>query len=288
MFDGCTSLQTSPALPATILTKQCYAGMFKGCVSLETAPELPAETLVEQCYVDMFSGCTSLNYIKCNAVWGVNDYSTYYYTTNWTYGVAASGTFVQNEDMIYWLTDSDDGIPDGWTVVNGESYDTDYPNLQTVTVSELTNSSDGVWGIKVEFSIVEGDWNTTYPILSRRPVYKVYNNLKNSYLGPLETSTGSEPNKVNYYDYLYKWGENNSAGWRSLEGSGTTITPSRRYFTDVIINIMYLTPRNYDYTIYASLIYDVAIPETNGWRSYIAEPVKAVRINNNSTYPITV
>lgn len=60
MFDGCTSLTTAPALPATAMTDSCYFGMFNGCTSLANAPELPATTLASVCYYYMFNGCTSL------------------------------------------------------------------------------------------------------------------------------------------------------------------------------------------------------------------------------------
>lgn len=60
MFYGCTSLTTTPALPATTLSDSCYGVMFMGCTSLTTAPELPATKLARDCYFDMFSDCTSL------------------------------------------------------------------------------------------------------------------------------------------------------------------------------------------------------------------------------------
>ena len=60
MFYGCTSLTTAPKLPATTLTVHCYYAMFQGCSSLTTAPELPATTLADSCYDSMFEGCTSL------------------------------------------------------------------------------------------------------------------------------------------------------------------------------------------------------------------------------------
>ena len=60
MFDGCTSLTTTPKLPATTLAEYCYSGMFRGCTSLTDAPELPAETLATRCYNYMFRLCTSL------------------------------------------------------------------------------------------------------------------------------------------------------------------------------------------------------------------------------------
>ena len=60
MFWGCTKLTTAPALPAITLASYCYNGMFRDCTSLTTAPELPVTTLTPKCYSSMFSGCTSL------------------------------------------------------------------------------------------------------------------------------------------------------------------------------------------------------------------------------------
>ena len=60
MLNGCTSLTTAPALPATTLAENCYGSMFNGCTSLTTAPALSATTLANNCYDSMFNGCTSL------------------------------------------------------------------------------------------------------------------------------------------------------------------------------------------------------------------------------------
>ena len=61
MFDGCVSITTAPALPATTVSLWCYDSMFKGCISLINAPEeLPATELAPQCYPNMFSGCENL------------------------------------------------------------------------------------------------------------------------------------------------------------------------------------------------------------------------------------
>ena len=61
MFYNCSSLTTVPSvLPATILSNRCYGYMFYGCSSLTTAPELPATTLIDSCYTYMFNGCSSL------------------------------------------------------------------------------------------------------------------------------------------------------------------------------------------------------------------------------------
>ena len=111
MFEGCTSLNNAPVLPATTLATSCYSSMFSGCTSLTTAPVLPATTLATSCYRYMFQDCTSLNYIKCLAT----DISASNCTTNWTKGVAATGTFVKNPNMSSWGI-STNGIPANWIV----------------------------------------------------------------------------------------------------------------------------------------------------------------------------
>lgn len=60
MFKDCTSLVTTTKLPATTLKSDCYSNMFRGCTMLTSAPELPAATLSSGCYLSMFLGCTSL------------------------------------------------------------------------------------------------------------------------------------------------------------------------------------------------------------------------------------
>lgn len=60
MFYGCTNLAEAPDLPATELTYFCYYLMFSGCTSLKTAPDLPAASVAEGCYTYMFNGCSSL------------------------------------------------------------------------------------------------------------------------------------------------------------------------------------------------------------------------------------
>ena len=60
LFQGCASLTTAPALPATTLADNCYNSMFRRCTSLTTAPALPATTLAKSCYCTMFDRCSSL------------------------------------------------------------------------------------------------------------------------------------------------------------------------------------------------------------------------------------
>lgn len=115
MFANCTSLTTVPSnmLSVTTLAEGCYQHMFYGCTSLTTAPQLPAATLSDVCYFGMFSGCTSLNYVKCLAT----DISARDSTFVWLNGVASSGTFVKNSSMNDWPTGIH-GIPSNWSVQN--------------------------------------------------------------------------------------------------------------------------------------------------------------------------
>ena len=61
MFSSCTNLTQAPALPATTLANYCYNGMFYGCSALTQAPALPATTLAIYCYYNMFSGCSKFS-----------------------------------------------------------------------------------------------------------------------------------------------------------------------------------------------------------------------------------
>ena len=115
MFAGCTSITQILSISATTLAQNCYAGMFNNCSSLTTAPELPETTLVQSCYSGMFYNCTNLNYIKCLAT----DISAVGCTSNWLDNVSSTGTFVKNPNMSSWTT-GQDGIPEGWTVVDSE------------------------------------------------------------------------------------------------------------------------------------------------------------------------
>ena len=71
LFAGCNLLTSIPSnlLPTrSTLANQCYQFMFQGCSSLTSIPSnfLPATTLTERCYISMFSGCTSLTTIPSN------------------------------------------------------------------------------------------------------------------------------------------------------------------------------------------------------------------------------
>ena len=112
MFANCTGIEAAPNLNAGTLAVGCYYGMFYGCTSLTSAPQLSAPTLSDSCYKEMFYGCSSLSYIKCLAT----DISAVNCTTNWTYAVSGSGTFVRDKSTDEWEIGSVNGIPNGWTV----------------------------------------------------------------------------------------------------------------------------------------------------------------------------
>lgn len=59
MFDGCDFVKTTPELPAMTLAENCYRGMFQD-TGIRTAPVLPATTLTKWCYYGMFNNCFSL------------------------------------------------------------------------------------------------------------------------------------------------------------------------------------------------------------------------------------
>ena len=121
MFDGCTSLVIAPELPATTLAEGCYYLVFSQCTSLVTAPELPATTTATDCYNNTFENCSNLNYIKVGATsWDVHN------TEYWTADVAPTGTFVKPFELVVGTgtgeipSDSENGIPVGWTVKIGD------------------------------------------------------------------------------------------------------------------------------------------------------------------------
>lgn len=115
MFNGCISLSQAPVLPATTLSQGCYDHMFVNCIALTTAPVLPAQTLIFSCYANMFSGCANLNYIKCLAK--TLNYPMQGTISNWTSGVASSGSFIKRADTD-WPYGTASGIPNGWTIIN--------------------------------------------------------------------------------------------------------------------------------------------------------------------------
>ena len=82
MFYWCTSLVNAPALPATTLWNNCYQSMFVSCTLLSVLPKLPALTMPSACYNSMFNGCTKIK-LSATKTW---EYQTpYRIPTAWSW-----------------------------------------------------------------------------------------------------------------------------------------------------------------------------------------------------------
>ena len=164
MFLGCTALTTAPSLPATTLQQQCYYNMFGGCGSLTAAPELPATTLAYGCYGWMFFGCSQLNYVKAMCT----DISAQDCLESWLSRVSDTGTFVKNSAATW--TNTDAGIPTGWTVqIEGgvtpePEPERDYLCFTSTgdsTVEMIQNGTPNASANKViQYKLNDGQWQT--------------------------------------------------------------------------------------------------------------------------------
>ena len=104
LFEGCSSLETAPELPATTLSSNCYGAMFRGCTNLTVAPHLPATTLAENCYWAMFAGCESLCEVTVEGNITSNEAGGWLDNSN-----------VENAGFIYGdVTITSELIPQGW------------------------------------------------------------------------------------------------------------------------------------------------------------------------------
>lgn len=115
LFASCTGLTSAENLimPTTVIPMHVYTSMFEGCTSLTTSPLLPGIAPDNSAYNEMFKGCTSLNNVRCLAT----DVSSYHCTYNWLSGVSQTGTFTKAASMAGWGT-GNDGIPSGWTIMD--------------------------------------------------------------------------------------------------------------------------------------------------------------------------
>lgn len=161
MFYGCTNMIKCPKiLPAETLKSYCYWSMFQGCTSLTTAPELPAIKIIDSAYKYMFDGCTSLNYIKCLAKYGISN-ELNQNTTNWVYGVSASGKFVKNEIMPYEWPISNYGIPSGWTIYNNEDPEKEYLTFKALENGTFSFNGNPYYEYPIQYSLDSGTtWST--------------------------------------------------------------------------------------------------------------------------------
>lgn len=96
------------------VSRYCYYNTFRGCNLLISAPVIKSPTAVVGCYYNMFYECRNLNSI-----------TTYYSGSgypssggpfdNWLYNTRTTGDFYNLGGGVF-LTDSESGIPSGWTV----------------------------------------------------------------------------------------------------------------------------------------------------------------------------
>lgn len=114
MYTGCKKLTSHNVTLADDCTTKagCFKEMFYNCSNLTTAPTLTPKVVAENAYESMFSDCTALNNIKCLAT----DISANNATTNWTNGVASSGTFTRPAASADIWESGVNGIPSDWTV----------------------------------------------------------------------------------------------------------------------------------------------------------------------------
>lgn len=135
LFEGCTNLVYAPELIYSGTSGQ-NTSIFKDCVSMTDGPELLLRGLNDSRYNSnmfqncsaltsikvhftggtsnvIFDGCSSLNYIDASDY--IGNGSTQISLSNWTRGVAATGTFIAAAGS-KWATGVN-GIPTGWTVI---------------------------------------------------------------------------------------------------------------------------------------------------------------------------
>ena len=110
--------QTGYATNYTTLSgEKVFYGLFLFNSTLTDASGLllPATILTESCYYNMFTQCAKLNAVTCLAT----DISASYCTDYWLTDVSATGTLITPASTA-WTTNSESGIPTGWTRVNAE------------------------------------------------------------------------------------------------------------------------------------------------------------------------
>ena len=140
MYDGCSSLSDSPqTLKGGHISDYAYEYMFNNCSSLISAPEILSNTAGEGSCVHMFYGCSRINYIKCSIQY--SEFMSSYFT-DWTNGVAASGTFNKLEAAEWPI--GVNGIPTGWTVTTiAKDYSKEYLTFTITSDGNITWASCG-------------------------------------------------------------------------------------------------------------------------------------------------
>lgn len=121
MFYQCPNIGGAPSLPATTLAPGCYGHMFEDCYWLQISPILPAPILVGGCYSAMFSGCHRLRQITCLAEVIPDDYGSS--TGNWVLDVRSQGIFYKKQGVIWpvYPYNPNNFIPTDWAVLDYSS-----------------------------------------------------------------------------------------------------------------------------------------------------------------------
>ena len=219
MFSGCSALVKAPSVLPALLnsgSNGVYLGMFRGCTSLYSAPKLPSRIIGYSSYEGMFSGCTNLNYIECLAT-----NATGSGTSNWVRGVANEGTFIKNDTALSWPI-GNNGIPDGWTVINIDS-------------SQPSNKIAYIYEINMDAGVTSPNKQITLDGENKTLSFKVINGSEYEFVSAcLEKSRGNIVPLILSEDYtvdkitststgdtIYYRVSINSTGWDKILGENS-------------------------------------------------------------------
>ena len=144
LFYGCTGISNivSLSLSATTVSAHAFESMFEGCTAITASMKLPAKTIQESAYARMYYGCSALNNVVCLATTLAESA-----TTDWLYGVAASGTFKKAKEMTSWEVDSASGIPSGWTLLPDDNSIVHLPLAYNGDVAEENSGHGPIIGV---------------------------------------------------------------------------------------------------------------------------------------------
>lgn len=139
MFYRCPSLVHGPAeLPATYVGPEGYYFMFCESSNLETAPDVIAfGTHSSNSLGYMFFACTKLSRIKCLHAGANSSYRGFTAGDGWP----STGTFVKLYGST-WST-GEYGVPNGWTVVDDETYRCEIVTSRTDETPNLGFANQG-------------------------------------------------------------------------------------------------------------------------------------------------
>ena len=218
-------------LPATTLTDGCYGGMFQGCTSLTTAPALPATTLADGCYTAMCAGCSNLNYIKMLAT----DISASDCLDSWVTGVSSTGTFVKNPALSEeTIGRGDNGIPEGWTVVDYSAPGTYLPDYDTTGLATHFVVGEVYANVLPLYQAIYDQYVETRINVATSMLENINENDES-----VQIYIGNEPLYQNYLSKLtfamYNGGTSKSANYIYFRNDGLELRNSNTYSQVIII-----------------------------------------------------